>query len=155
MKEYVLCYAESLDNPDAYWTIFVERKSPSWQAGRLSFPGGVIEPGETPVQAAVRELKEEVGLDAEPTMCRVRGVIYGESQIIHVVLCPFKGPIKSSFNGPERLLVLGLHQALEPGSCILNELRTILPLCITREPWRMIAGGDRHPFSYVLQVGER
>lgn len=32
-------------------------------AGQVSFPGGRIEPGETPEQAAVREAAEEVGLD--------------------------------------------------------------------------------------------
>lgn len=32
-------------------------------AGQVSFPGGRIEPGETPEQAALREAMEEVGLD--------------------------------------------------------------------------------------------
>ncbi|HEY0418161.1 MAG TPA: CoA pyrophosphatase, partial [Acetobacteraceae bacterium] len=32
-------------------------------AGQVSFPGGRIEPGETPEAAAVREAAEEVGLD--------------------------------------------------------------------------------------------
>ncbi|GHF28099.1 8-oxo-dGTP pyrophosphatase MutT (NUDIX family) [Deinococcus metalli] len=31
--------------------------------GQISFPGGSLEPGETPVQAALREAWEEVGLD--------------------------------------------------------------------------------------------
>jgi 8-oxo-dGTP diphosphatase len=30
-------------------------------------PGGVVEPGETPMQAAVRETAEETGLEVEPT----------------------------------------------------------------------------------------
>jgi len=33
--------------------------------GQVSFPGGRIEPGETPEQAALREAMEEVGLDPE------------------------------------------------------------------------------------------
>jgi 8-oxo-dGTP pyrophosphatase MutT (NUDIX family) len=35
----------------------------SSHAGQVSFPGGRIEPGETPEAAAVREAAEEVGLD--------------------------------------------------------------------------------------------
>jgi 8-oxo-dGTP pyrophosphatase MutT (NUDIX family) len=35
-------------------------------SGNLAFPGGRIEPGETPCRAAVRETREELGLDLEP-----------------------------------------------------------------------------------------
>jgi len=34
-------------------------------AGKVNAPGGHIEPGETPLEAAVRETKEEVGLDTD------------------------------------------------------------------------------------------
>jgi 8-oxo-dGTP pyrophosphatase MutT (NUDIX family) len=34
-------------------------------SGQVSLPGGVSEPGETPIQAALREAHEEVGLAAE------------------------------------------------------------------------------------------
>ena len=38
------------------------RKNTGWMDGHLCIPGGHVEPGETPRQAAVRELKEELGL---------------------------------------------------------------------------------------------
>ncbi len=44
--------------------LLVERGKEPWK-GWLAFPGGSIEAGETPEQAALRELKEETALDAK------------------------------------------------------------------------------------------
>lgn len=38
------------------------------QAGDPCFPGGRIEPGETPAQAAARELEEELGIRTDPAL---------------------------------------------------------------------------------------
>ncbi len=43
--------------------MLVERGKEPWK-GWLAFPGGSIEAGETPEEAAIRELKEETALDA-------------------------------------------------------------------------------------------
>ena len=37
-------------------------KTAPWEPGKWSLPGGVIDPGETPEQAAIRETYEEVGI---------------------------------------------------------------------------------------------
>jgi 8-oxo-dGTP diphosphatase len=42
--------------------LLLARKRHGFGAGRLVAPGGKVEPGETPAQAAVRELHEETGL---------------------------------------------------------------------------------------------
>ena len=51
--------ANVYDTPHVLWL----QRQGAHGAGTWSFPGGAIDPGETPMQAAIRELREETGID--------------------------------------------------------------------------------------------
>ena len=69
--------------------LLVRRFSDKPDAGLWGFPGGRVEPGETPAAAALRELREETGLialDAHPLGTlhfRARSRVYD----LHAFLC--------------------------------------------------------------------
>lgn len=59
-----------LDGPDGAEVLLTRRSMQMRNhRGEISFPGGRLDPGETPVETALREAHEEVGLDPElPTV---------------------------------------------------------------------------------------
>lgn len=61
-KPVVLVAAVALVD-DGNRVLIAQRPEGKSMAGLWEFPGGKIEPGETPEQALVRELKEELGIE--------------------------------------------------------------------------------------------
>lgn len=69
------------DGPDGAEVLLTRRSMEMRNhKGEMSFPGGRCDPGETPVQTAIREAHEEVGLD--PT----RPVVVGELQHLSTIV---------------------------------------------------------------------
>lgn len=62
MEETVLCY---IKRDDSYLMLFRNKKKNDMNEGKWMGVGGHIEKGETPEQAAIREIKEETGLIVE------------------------------------------------------------------------------------------
>ena len=58
----VLVSAAALIDPDGR-VLLAQRPEGKSLAGLWEFPGGKVEPGESPETALIRELKEEIGID--------------------------------------------------------------------------------------------
>jgi 8-oxo-dGTP pyrophosphatase MutT (NUDIX family) len=89
--------------------------------GEISFPGGRLDPGETPVQAALREAEEEVGLD--PALPSVVGelahlnTIVSRSYIVPVVsVLDERPPVEPRTGEVDRVLWTPLSELARPGA---------------------------------------
>lgn len=84
-QEYVLGIALSADRRKI---LLIRKLTPEWQRGLLNGIGGKIEAGETPIQAMLREFKEETGVDTTLHNWSSLGTI--ESDVFKVfVFCSF------------------------------------------------------------------
>ena len=101
--------------------------------GQISFPGGSLDPGETPVEAALREAEEEVGLS--PTDVTVLGELDDVFTPVGFHVTPILARIPAE---PRLTLSAEVAELLLP---TLGELRAA-PL--VRE-MRHLPGGERVP----------
>lgn len=122
-KKYVLSICKDEDK-----ILLIEKIKPAWCAGKINFLGGSIEPDELPEQAAVRELKEESGLDSvEP---KIIGTIESSDALVYCVclkLVDPKLPLNPDPSEVEEVFWMDTSDALKDKRLIAN-LKVIIPM---------------------------
>lgn len=85
-----LFYRRPAENILEVWT--QTREDDGIYHGLLEFPGGKIEKDETPLDAVVREVHEEVGIEIKPVEGRLMGIytnpLHGRVILLNVFLFP-------------------------------------------------------------------
>lgn len=132
--DYVLCWPQYPKSQyESFPSILVVGKNkPEWQVGRFNLVGGKIEPGESPIEAAIRELKEESGINHNSDEeSHVYGQIVGSWGKVYVVNIPVTD---TTVQQPpsETEQVMWLHwNDLKDNFRLMPNLRVIIPLMIT------------------------
>jgi 8-oxo-dGTP pyrophosphatase MutT (NUDIX family) len=141
VTEYVLCFVKHEQE-----VLLIVKAKPDWQRGLMNLPGGKIEPGETPIQAANRELLEETNLVSHYTT--ELGVIEGEGWRVHVVGCCVADVHRWRSMTDEPIRWVPIHHAVALPDIIPN-LRIIIPLAAyTVRGWVMREEGCNYTCAF-------
>ena len=129
MTEYCLGF---MFEPRGKVVALIRKNKPAWQKGKLNGIGGKIEPGETPIDAMVREFQEEAGVfvpaDRWTKFCR----LHWSGGVVHV----FKsfgtlGGLKTMTD--EKVETHSLYWLWDEGDPIVPNLWWLIPMALDKD----------------------
>jgi 8-oxo-dGTP pyrophosphatase MutT (NUDIX family) len=156
MQEYVCIYARPMMG--GYEDVLLVLKDrPPWQQGYCNLPGGKIEEGETPEEAAIRELEEESGLKPFCEGTRLLGEITGTWGTVYCVLVPvcYHHDLKPR-DGETESIFWTSWEEIRNHELLIPNLRVAIPLIknnITN--WKIIDEGptwDQSKHTISLEI---
>lgn len=122
-----------LFDEDLEQVVLIQKQRPAWQKGRLNGVGGKVEPGETALEAMVREFEEETGARIEDW--EEFGTLRDEAHGFHVVFFRAVHPldvVESVKSVTDEQVVLVQTSTMFDQHCIPN-LRWVVPAAMDME----------------------
>lgn len=113
-------------NPNETDVLLIVKNKPKWQFGKLNGIGGKIEEKETPLQAMIREFKEETGIECKEWK-RVT-VMIGEDWEVQVFTTISSKVFDFKTMTDEEVLLIPISE-LDSYDHISN-LRWLIPMCL-------------------------
>lgn len=108
-KSYVLGFAF---DQDLKHVVLLEKAKPEWAAGMWNGLGGKLEPGETGIEAMVREFKEECGVDVPEGSWKLMGAFQRQGWFVECFCARTDDIHDAKTMEAERVTVYPVHEFL-------------------------------------------
>lgn len=129
--EYVIVFARPVNQHSLESVLMCYRLKDDWQKGRFNLVGGKIHKGESVIDAALRELREEAGLKpATPGCEKLMGKVSGSWGTVYCVkiTVPFDDPKPEPGEEGTQYVAWADWKEISNSPLTIPHLRVILPL---------------------------
>lgn len=106
--------------------LLIRKEHPEWQKGKLNGVGGVMRPGETPVEAMVRKFENETGCKSEPSMWRLFAITTFKEVVLYSLTMRSNVVYQYGSRGEEVIMV----NAKDVGGVLLPEVVHDVPYLV-------------------------
>lgn len=131
MKEYVIGFLFDRSSKNV---LLIKKNRPEWQNGKLNGVGGHIEKGEKPIEAMIREFKEETGL----LITNWKFIISTEGPEFKVYFYSSFGNLEESKSITDEQLQIIKVEYIYFMSDIIYDLKWIIPLSLIHHKFKNI-----------------
>ena len=130
MKNYVVGFLFSENEQSV---LLIEKQRPDWQKGSWNGIGGHIEPEETPLQAIVREFKEETDMGSIPeSWSNFLTCDYGDCIVYFFrAFAPYQW-LLSAKSMTDEVVWVWTVEAVHNSSIVIPNLKWIIPLALDK-----------------------
>lgn len=109
--------------------LLIEKTKPAWQKGLLNGIGGKIENGELPMEAMVREFREETGIESSEDDWSNNGTIMiSNDWIVHVFYSYSLNIDKAKTTTEERVVIHDINDIMLNRNITISNIQTLVSM---------------------------